>query len=123
MKEEKKKSAKAVFKKQIPLLKILRDLPPESQIILLHHLDSTACCNIKKCIKKVLAGTNLQESKKKNLRKNLLPYKNLMREIANTKPGHSTKNLLPQIGGAGLSLILSSALPLLIDIAKKKKWI
>ena len=113
---------KSVFKKQIPLLKIMRDLPVDEQLILLHHLDSKACKNIVVCIKKVLAGTHLSKSSKQKLIKELGPYRDLMRSIVASKKRKESKDLLPYIGG-GLSAILASAIPILIEIARRKKWI
>ena len=112
--------AKTLFKKQLSLLKVMRDLPVDQQIVLLHHLDSRACKDINKCINNVLSGKYRSTEINNNLRSKLLPYKDLLRNLS--ADSRNTKQLIPQIGG-GLSLLLSTGIPILIDIARRKKWI
>ena len=115
-------SEKTIFKKQIPLLKAMSDLPLEDQIVLLHFLDYEACNNIVDCIKKILCGKYLDGEKKQFLKKNLLPYREVLRELANPKNNRLTKKNIPKIGG-GLGVLLTAGIPLLLDIARQKKWI
>ena len=116
-----KQMSQTLFKKKMSLFKIMRDLPLDQQIVLLHHLDSRACNDIRNCVKKVISGKHLSEEQSSQLKNNLLPYKPLLRDIVKT-PSKGTKELIPQLGG-GLSLLLSTGIPILIDIARKKKWI
>ena len=117
-----KETSQALFKKKMSLFKIMRDLPLDQQFVLLHHLDSQACNDLSSCILEVVSGKHLSKEQKEHLKDNLLPYKPLLRDLAK-KSRKDTKDLIPQLGGGGLSLLLSTGIPLLIDIARRKKWI
>jgi len=120
--KKKKSNSEGKFRRQIPLLKVLKDLKPEARAIILASLDSSSCNEIVSCVRKVLQGKKLNSRTKKRIAKALSPQKNLYRDLINTNSFKAKKEILPKLGGS-ISLILSAAIPILLEIARAKKWI
>ena len=112
----------STFKKNIPFLNVIKDLTPDQRIIILSHLDSKSAKTIIQCIKKVLRGRGLKNSQREDLKNRLLPQKDLLRKIVSEKKLKQKQKHLPKIGGS-LGLILGTLIPILIDFARKNKWI
>lgn len=107
---------------QLPLLKVLRDIKPEQRTIILAHLDNQGCSTVINSVKKVLHNKKLNNHTRKKLIKTLSSQKNLFRKLISSKKGKDRKQLLPAVG-SGLGLVLGTAIPLLLELARRKKWI
>ena len=110
------------FKKEVPLLQVLKDIKPDQRTIILGSLDTKACTTISNCIRQVIKNKKLNKKTKNKLLKVLGPQKDLLRNIISEAKLSKKKELLPKLGGS-LSLVLATAIPILLDIARAKKWI
>ena len=110
------------FKKQVPLLQVLKELKPDQRTIILGHLDANGCCAITSCIREVIRNKKLPKKTKNKLRKVLGPQKDILRQLISAQKLSKKKELLPSVGGS-LTLLISTAIPILLEIARAKKWI
>ena len=121
------------IKHHLPLLSVLQNLATYDRQILVDHLDKDACDALRFCLTKVL-----QEGKKKNKnkKKKKKTDSNLITKLVRGNQNNfeqilglgtkKKKNLsykqkglaLAKIGGNPLAFILSSAIPLLLNLIK-----
>lgn len=115
------------IKHHLPLLSVLQKLGANERQILVDHLDKDACDTLQFCLTKVL-----QEGKKRRKKTQSNLMTKLVRENQSNfecilgvcgkkkkKLTHKQKRLaLAKIGGNPLALILSTAIPLLLNMIK-----
>ena len=122
LKKTQPSAASAAFARDIPLFKVIKDLKPEKRAIILASLNNNSCSALIKCIKKVLQNKKFKSGARARIKKLLLPQKQILRQLITSKKIKQKKELLPQVGGS-LGFILAAAIPLLLDLARAKKWI
>lgn len=105
----------------LPLLQVLRELSPKQQSIILGHLDDKSCATLCTTIRRVIQSKKLSDPEKRNLQRVLSSHKHCLRSLCNSKSVHSSsrRRNLQKLGGNPLLYILSTAIPLLLDIFKK----
>ena len=110
------------FKEFLPLLNVLRKLHPDNRSIIIDSLEGSHVNNICHCINKVLRCGSLTKKKKSLFRNRLSPYKSLIREIDRCRVSKKRKILgvLNQKGSGVLSLLLTTAIPLILDLIISK---
>jgi len=105
----------------IPFVKTLASIKnPDHRCILMSHLDLDSCELIYETIFNVISNKSIPVKKRQQLQKVLQPHQNNLRYMAN-KNNKATlkKKRLTQIGGNPLGIILSTAIPLLLEAFKK----
>lgn len=103
------------MRNNLPLMKILIELPPHKQQIVLDHLDATSCSSVTKCIEKVLKnGKKFKglHNVKHTVRKNKKSLELLLSKKGTFK---QKRRRLAQFGGGVLSTLLAVGLPFLLD--------
>ena len=107
--------------KLLPFLKVLNDINGQNRTILLSHINSESCSDLCETISNVLKNPSMGESERKRLRKMLSPHKQCLRSLVKKNQSVKQKQKkLQKIGGSPLGVILSSAIPLLLDILVKR---
>ena len=110
------------FKKQVPLLQVLKDITPEQRTIVLGSLDARACNSVVGCVRSVMKSKKLNKKTKDKLRKALSSQKDTLRKLIGEAKSSRKRELLPSVGG-GLGVLLGTAIPILLEVARSKKWI
>lgn len=117
------------MKKFLPLIHILEGLSDSERQIVLDHLDQPSLNAVTRAVKTVLADpTTVSPSHRNDLAKAVQQNKNHFTSLLNKKVGGgkkkssccAQKRALTRIGGNPLAIILSTAVPLLIDLLRKK---
>ena len=106
----------AKAKKALPLLKILQDLPDDHRQIVIDHLDEKTCESVIDCIKRVVkSGKKLKSNQE--LREFILKNQHQIQRLLTNKGGSFTRRRrsLAQFGGGPLALVMSFAVPLIVD--------
>ena len=104
----------------LPLLNALRSVEPKQRIILMAHFDDKTRDAIYETIAHVLKSEKVPFAKRLFLKSKLTPYKSQLRILANKKKGSlQKKKKLAQIGGGPMSHVLSTAVPLLLNLFSK----
>ena len=119
--DNKMASHKAILRTYLPLFKLFRNLSKKDQLVLLPHLDEISqeaiCSVISSCVQKAKLSKKKKDFLKKKLSKQKAGIRALSRD--NGKLSKSQKNdLLIQLGGSPLSLLLSAAIPLISSLLK-----
>ena len=123
LKRKKRANASMVaFKNDIPLLKVLHELKPDQRTIVLASLDNKSCTAVVNCLRKLIKNKKLNRKTKTKLRKALGGQKETLRSLIYDNRTKQRKELLPRVGG-GLGVALGAAIPILLEIARAKKWI
>lgn len=105
----------------LPFLQTFKELHPSQRGIMLAHLDEKSCNTLYETIANVLRNPNLSETRRKKLRGVLHPYKAAFRTLIKTTGNNAAKRkTLYKIGGFPLATVLGAAIPLLLDIVRKK---
>jgi hypothetical protein len=105
----------------LPFIHTFKTLRPAQRVILLAHLDDKSCNLLCECCANVLHNSKIPTAKRKRLSKALLPHKAALRQLVHPSGSLTAKRKkLYQLGGGPLSLILGTALPLLVDLLRKK---
>lgn len=108
--------------KILPFLQTFKELRPSQRGIMLAHLDDSSCKILQETIANVLRNPSVSESRKKKLRKVLQPHKSALRNLARgSSSGGAKKKTLYKIGGLPLAAILSTAIPILLDVIRSRK--
>jgi len=101
----------------LSLLQALKSVRPECRDKLLEHLNDSGCEILFETIKNVLRNDKVKAHSRAKLKKVLAPHKNALRYISKKgKPLTLKKKRLRQIGGNPLTSILTTAIPLLLQI-------
>lgn len=108
----------------LPLLSVLQKLEASDRQILVDHLDKESFDTLQFCLKKILQEGKKKKKKSESLtnlvREHHLTFESILGLGSKKKKSFKQKRLaLAKIGGNPLALILSSALPLLINLLKK----
>ena len=99
----------------LPLLQCLRHLTPTQRTLLLPHLDDRSTATVCEAVRKVLAA-RLPRLLKDKLKRSLLEHKDSLRCLSSPNRSLSSKrSTLPRMAGAPLSIILQTAIPLLVS--------
>jgi len=104
------------LKKIVPFIKTMSKLRKNDLTNVLSHLDDDGVNMLCECIYNCISGNKLSTQKQKKLKRALRGKKHLYRYLS--KKGNSLRvkrKLLPQIGGA-LPLILTTVLPVVVDL-------
>ena len=110
------------LEREIPLLKVLKDIRPVQRAIILASLDTQSCHTVVQCVRKILQNNNLDKRTKSKLIKRLASEKDTYRQIIDSSRVKDRQKLLPRVGGS-LPVLLSAALPIFVDIAKNRNLI
>ncbi len=101
----------------IPLLHVLKSLKSSDRVIILAHLDDHTRDAIYKTVSKVLKSKKVPIQNRIHLRDNLCSFKSDFRYLMSKDSSPiQKKRKLTQLGGNPLSLILDTALPLMLDL-------
>ena len=119
----------AKYKKHIPLFQILKELKPYQRQIILDHLDNDSCESLSYCIATVLKSKNkkISDQNKKELGSCIKDNKSLIIRILKEGKGSShrqhlsKKRALAKIGGNPLGLILTTAIPILMELLNRNR--
>ncbi len=104
----------------IPLLHVLKSLKSADRVIILAHLDDHTRDAIYKTVSNVLKSKRVPIQNRIHLRDNLGSFKSDFRcLISKDSSSVQKKKKLTQLGGNPLSLILDTALPLMLDLFPK----
>jgi len=103
----------------LPLLETLKKMHPSSRVILLAHLDDQTRDAIYETIMEVLQSDKIPFRKRMYLRTKLSPFRSEFRDLIDKKKtSNQKKKKLMRIGGAPMSLVLKTAIPLLLQLFK-----
>ena len=109
-------------KDHIPLLHVLRKLPPDDRQIILSHLDHKSCGQIENCLSKVLRQKKKMNAKTREALSACMRNHSKDFETFFTARSAKTKiRALTRVGGNPLALLLRVGLPLLISLFSSKK--
>ena len=105
----------------LPLLQVLRQLKNYERQIVVDHLDAQACGALKKCLQTVLKGKKkVSAVEQDKLGRCLKRHKLLFSQALSAKGGAgSERKALAKLGGNPLALVLSTAIPLLLQLLSK----
>jgi len=106
----------------IPFVKSLASIKNhDHRCILMSHLDYDSCELIYEVIYNVISNKSIPPKKREQLQKILHPHQNNLRYMASKKKKPALKKKrLTQIGGNPLAIILSTAIPLLMQAFHQK---
>lgn len=109
------------MKHHLPLMQVLKKLKHYERQIIVDHLDDKACRSLKKCLQTVLKqGKKVPEKERSKLTRCFRRHKPLFTKLlAGSGAGFGDKRTLARLGGNPLALILSTAIPLLLDLFHK----
>lgn len=116
-----RKSVRRVSKKRLreilPFLQTFKDLRPAQRSIMLAHLDDKSCEILYEAVSNVLRNPTVSAAQRKRLRKVLQPHKHCLRSLISRSGSSANKRRkLQKIGGFPFSAILSTAIPLLLNL-------
>lgn len=109
-------------KRVLPLLRTLQDFKPKrNRSILLSHLDDEACEALYEAVANVMLNDRLHPAVRAKLSQLLKRHRRPMEILsdADAEPALKRRHLA-QMGGNPLSLILSAAIPILLDLFRAK---
>lgn len=110
---------KTGIKNHMALFHVLHKLKNFERQIILDHLDSTACDSLSNCIKIVLKKKKkLSPAQKAKVKKIISDHRQTFDNVLNKK--RKRKRDLAKLGGFPFAFLLSTAIPLLINLLKKK---
>lgn len=110
---------KARPSEMLPLLHILRLMKPQHRVVVMSHFDEHTRENLYDTIDDVLTSDRVPFRKRLFLKSKLSEHKKLLRAITNkAKTSGERKKRLLQFGGAPMSHLLTTALPLLLNLYK-----
>ena len=108
-----KSKARSLHNK-VTFLKILKSLPKEKRNNLIPYLSNDGCETIYECVQNILHNRNIKNRGK--LRSKLQEHKSDLRFLANPNISSTQKRKrLQNKGGAILPLILTTAVPLIVE--------
>lgn len=109
------------MKHHLPLIQVLKKLKHYERQIIVDHLDDKACRSLKKCLQTVLKqGQKVPESERSKLSRCFKRHKPLFTKLLSEGGGGCRdKRTLARLGGNPLALILSTAIPLLLNLFRK----
>lgn len=106
----------------LPLLHVLRKLPPVERQIIVSHLNDHSCEYIEVCIEKVLKSKKrVSPEVREALEKCIREHKTDVSRLFSTRSPNVKRKTLAKVGGGFLSLLLGVGVPLLLSLLKKKK--
>jgi len=108
----------------LPFLSALKKLSPDDRVIVLSHLDFKTRDALYKTIVAVLRSRRIPLPRRKELKVQLSPYKQELRQISRQygrgrtkKPKRKTVNQqLARLGGEPLGIVIDAAIPLLLNV-------
>lgn len=111
----------AGIERHLPLMQVLAKLKHYERQIVVDHLDEAGCKALKVCLKTVLRKkTKVPESLKPKLGRCFKQHRHLFAKLlADRSGGSAGKKTLARLGGNPLALILSTAIPLLLDLIRR----
>ena len=114
---------KMSVRKHLPLMQVLKELKNYQRQIVLDHLEPSACDSLVKCISTVLKHGNnskkLNSQKKGKLRAIVKKNKkNFAKIISKSARKNVKKRALAQMGGNPLALVLSTAIPIILELMR-----
>jgi hypothetical protein len=116
------KSAHTRLRKVLPFLQVLKQLRPGQRSILLSHLDNESCEMVYEAVANVLKNPKVTPAKRRQLKKALAPHKKCLRSLVSKKRSSGLKRKdLASVGGFPLGLVLSTAIPLLLNMLTGSK--
>jgi hypothetical protein len=109
-------------RKVLPLLRVLQDFKPKSRrSILLSHLDDESCEALYEAVANVMLSDRIHPTVRAKLKRILNRNREPLTILSDKEADPALKKRhLTQMGGGVLSLILSTAIPLLIDLLRPK---
>ncbi len=112
----------AKVRKHLPLIQVLKEIKPYQRQIVVDHLDDDACQSLGFCVSTVLSQGNSLINRKQVkccVKANKSTIKNIIKSPKTKKQRQAKKHALAAFGGGPLALILSTAIPLLLNLLKK----
>jgi len=100
----------------------MQELSPQQRIIISGYLNNHGVNTIVDCMRKVVSGDKIDSITRSHVKESLGPYKNHLRKIVNSNDLKVKREIIPKVG-AGLGSIIAIAIPILLEFARKKKWI
>jgi hypothetical protein len=109
-------------RKVLPLLRVLQDFKPKSRrSILLSHLDDESCEALYEAVANVMLSDRIHPTVRAKLKRILNRNREPLTVLSDKEADPALKKRhLTQMGGGVLSLILSTAIPLLVDLLRPK---
>jgi hypothetical protein len=109
-------------RKVLPLLRVLQDFKPKSRrSILLSHLDDESCEALYEAVANVMLSDRIHPTVRAKLKRILNRNREPLTILSDKEADPALKKRhLTQMGGGVLSLILSTAIPLLVDLLRPK---
>ena len=116
------------LKKHIPLFQVLKELKDYQRQIIVNHLDDSTCQTLASCIGSVLKKSKrISPPQKIRIKRAIQTHQKFMTKIVKKQKSHKVKGKrrtsplktpLTRIGGGTLGVILSTAIPLLLEHIK-----
>jgi len=109
-------------RKYLPLIQVLKELKPYQRQILVEHLDEDACKTLGFCVSTVLkkgGGLSNRNQIKCCVKSNKLLIGKIIKPNKTKREGKAKQQALALFGGNPLALILSTAIPILLDLIRK----
>jgi len=110
------------LRKHIPLFQVLKELKDYQRQIIVDHLDDSTCKSLANCIASVLRKSRrISHHQKQQIKRAVRIHQKFLKKIisAEGSPKNSgskrLKTSLTRIGGEPLGLLLSTAIPLLVE--------
>lgn len=101
----------------LPLLDVLRRVKPSQRVILLSHMSDATKDDIYATVADLLQGRRMPARKRRALKAKLLPFKDQLRFLADgTKSPSQKSKVLVQVGAGPMSVVLKTAVPLLLNL-------
>ena len=113
--------SKKKLEKSLPFLKLLSRVSDEDRVILIQHLNKDTCDVVCQCVHNTIKNPNILANDRQAISQKIGSKKDIIRYLSDaSRPVHVRQKKLSQLGGNPLGLILSVAIPLLIDFLFKK---
>ena len=116
-----KRNVRREMTEALPFLRAMQTVNPKYRPLIIDRLDDRGRDILCRGVSNVVENPALNEKTRKRLAKKLSPHRDAIRSLCK-KCGskNKRKKILTQLGGFPLSLVLSTALPLLLNLINRK---